>query len=169
MQHITSAWHRHHPQGEVGIRNVRVIRASGDRLDAPLRGELDLTGDRLMQRLKAIEQATKDGHWQVAQHLELCDDLGAFPPRCCLVGACDCVLLGVGFVVLLFALVVARGVPCLVSSPSSGGSPVPPPGALLGAAPSVALHYCCLVSVTGSALPPRSTGLSSFHLVSVAM
>ena len=29
-----------------------------------------------MQRMKAIEQATKDGHWQVAQHLELCDDLG---------------------------------------------------------------------------------------------
>ena len=24
-----------------------------------------------MQRLKAIEQATKDGHWGVAQHLEL--------------------------------------------------------------------------------------------------
>ena len=26
-----------------------------------------------MQRLKAIEQATKDGHWQVARHLEVCD------------------------------------------------------------------------------------------------
>eukprot|EP00959_Pyramimonas_sp_CCMP1952_P317664 6648547-Pyramimonas_sp.AAC.1 len=26
--------------------------------------------------MKAIEQATKDGHWQVAQHFEFCDDLG---------------------------------------------------------------------------------------------
>ena len=29
----------------------------------------------LMQRLKAIEQSHKDGHWNTAQHLELCGDL----------------------------------------------------------------------------------------------
>ena len=33
-------------------------------------------GSRSLRRFSAIEQATKDGHWQVAQHFELCDDLG---------------------------------------------------------------------------------------------
>ncbi|CAK0891217.1 unnamed protein product [Prorocentrum cordatum] len=46
VRYITSVWHGHHPQSEMGVR------------------------------MKAIEQATKDGHWQVAQHFEFCDDLG---------------------------------------------------------------------------------------------
>ncbi|CAK0804970.1 unnamed protein product, partial [Prorocentrum cordatum] len=77
VQYITSVWHGHHPQSEMGVRSVREMRTVGECLDALLRGELDHLGDLLMQRLKAIEQATRDGHWQVAQHLELCDDLGA--------------------------------------------------------------------------------------------
>eukprot|EP00959_Pyramimonas_sp_CCMP1952_P295251 6175058-Pyramimonas_sp.AAC.1 len=76
VQYITSVWHGHHPQSDMGVRNVRAMRTIGACLDALLRGELDHLGNFLMQRLKAIEQVTKDGHWQVAQHLELCGDLG---------------------------------------------------------------------------------------------
>eukprot|EP00959_Pyramimonas_sp_CCMP1952_P454421 9469888-Pyramimonas_sp.AAC.1 len=65
----------------MGVRNVRELRAIGECLDALLRAELDHLGDLLMQRMKAIEQATKDGHWQVAQHLELRDDLGVGPTQ----------------------------------------------------------------------------------------
>ncbi|CAK0886648.1 unnamed protein product, partial [Prorocentrum cordatum] len=57
-QYITSAWHGHHPQSEMGVRNVREMRAVGECLDG----------------LRAMEQATKDGHWQVARHRELRDD-----------------------------------------------------------------------------------------------
>ncbi|CAK0909926.1 unnamed protein product, partial [Prorocentrum cordatum] len=80
-QCVTSAWHGHHPQSEMGVRKVREMRTVGECLDALLRGELDHLGDLLIQRLKALEQATKDGRWQVAQHLELCDDLGVGPAR----------------------------------------------------------------------------------------
>ena len=47
------------------------MRMVGECLDALTRGELPRVGDMLMQRLRAMEQATKDGHWHVAQHLEL--------------------------------------------------------------------------------------------------
>ena len=78
VQYITSVWHGMHPQSEMGVRNVREMRMVGECLDALQRGELPKVGDMLMQRLKAIEQATKDGHWQVARHLELVDgtDIG---------------------------------------------------------------------------------------------
>ncbi|CAK0879486.1 unnamed protein product, partial [Prorocentrum cordatum] len=62
VQCITSVWHGRHPQSETGGEQTR--------------GELDHLGDLLIQRLKVIEQAAKDGHWQVEQQLELCDDLG---------------------------------------------------------------------------------------------
>ena len=78
VQYITSVWHGMHPQSEMGVRNVREMRMIGECLDALTRGELPHLGDMLMQRLKAIEQATKDGHWKVAEHLELVDstDIG---------------------------------------------------------------------------------------------
>ena len=71
VQYITSIWHGKHPVGEMGARNVQELRTMGEALDALLRGDLPHLGDLLMQRLKAIEQATKDGHWSVAKHLEL--------------------------------------------------------------------------------------------------
>ena len=78
VQYITSVWHGMHPQSEMGVRNVREMRMVGECLDALTRGDLPQLGDMLMQRLKAIEQATKDGHWKVAEHLELVDstDIG---------------------------------------------------------------------------------------------
>ncbi|CAK0842773.1 unnamed protein product, partial [Prorocentrum cordatum] len=78
VQYITSVWHGMHPQNEMGVRNVREMRMIGECLDALTRGDLPQLGDMLMQRLKAIEQATKDGHWKIAEHLELIDstDIG---------------------------------------------------------------------------------------------
>ncbi|CAK0827383.1 unnamed protein product [Prorocentrum cordatum] len=78
VQYITSVWHGMHPQNEMGVRNVREMRMIGECLDALTRGDLPQLGDVLMQRLKAIEQATKDGHWKIAEHLELIDstDIG---------------------------------------------------------------------------------------------
>ena len=78
VQYITSVWHGRHPPHTMGLRNVKEMRMIGECIDALTAGRLPQLGDILMQRLKAIEQATKDGHWQVAQHLELVDstDIG---------------------------------------------------------------------------------------------
>ena len=47
-------------------------------LDALNDGKLGALGDILMQRFKALEVATKDGHWDVARQLEVvpCTDVG---------------------------------------------------------------------------------------------
>ena len=62
----------------MGVRYVREMRMIGECPDARTRGDLPQLGDMLMQKLKAIEQTTKDGHWKVAEHLELVDstDIG---------------------------------------------------------------------------------------------
>ena len=57
----------------MGYRDVKELRTIGECLDTLLRGDLAGVGDMLMQRLKAIQQATKDGNWALAKHLELCD------------------------------------------------------------------------------------------------
>jgi len=75
VQYITSVWSGVHPTSEMGLRNAREMRTIGECLDALVSGDLLGVGDMLMQRLKAIEQSHKDGHWNTAQHLELCGDL----------------------------------------------------------------------------------------------
>ena len=75
VQYITSAWHGRHPPHTMGVRNVKEMRMIGECIDALTAGRLPQLGDILMQRLKAIEQATKDGHWQIAQHLEVSTDV----------------------------------------------------------------------------------------------
>ena len=62
---------------------MKELRTIGECLDALLRGDLLFLGDVLMQRMKAIEQATKDGNWTLAQHLELIDscDVGLATDR----------------------------------------------------------------------------------------
>ena len=43
-------------------------------------GKLDVgdeTKEPAIARLKALEQATKDGHWEVAEHLELVNNTDA--------------------------------------------------------------------------------------------
>ena len=46
------------------------MRTIGKCLDALIQGNLPALGDILMQRLKALEQAVKDGNWNTAAHLE---------------------------------------------------------------------------------------------------
>ena len=75
VQYITSVWNGARPTTEMGVRNAKEMRTVGECLDALLRGDLATVGDMLMQRLKAIERAHKDGNWQTAAHLELCGDL----------------------------------------------------------------------------------------------
>jgi len=67
----------------MGIRSAKELRAVGECLDALLRVDFLFLGDLLMQRMKAIEQATKDGNWTLAQHLELVDscDVGLATDR----------------------------------------------------------------------------------------
>ena len=71
VQYINSVWHGHYPPSEMGQRTALELRMLGVCLDCLVRGELSQIGDILMQRLKAIEQSTKDGHWHVAQFLEV--------------------------------------------------------------------------------------------------
>ena len=71
VQYINSVWHGHYPPSEMGQRNAKELRLLGVCLDCLVRGELAQVGDILMQRLKSLEQFTKDGHWQVAQFLEV--------------------------------------------------------------------------------------------------
>ena len=72
MTYLNSVWHGAHPHHQVGKRSAQEIRTIGECLDALLRGELSELGDMLMQRLKAIQQAHTDGHWNVAGQLEIC-------------------------------------------------------------------------------------------------
>ena len=58
----------------MGVRNTREMRTIGACLDALLSGNLPVVGDILMQRLKSLEQAVKDGNWQTATHLEVIPD-----------------------------------------------------------------------------------------------
>eukprot|EP00973_Karenia_brevis_P046593 6462400-Karenia_brevis.AAC.1 len=47
------------------------MRLIGECLDDLLRGDLSQCGDKLMQRLKAIQRSHLDGHWNTAKHLEI--------------------------------------------------------------------------------------------------
>jgi hypothetical protein len=71
VQYINSVWLGRHPPGEMGLRNLHEMKLMGEMLDQLVAGNLSRVGDLMMQRLKAIEQATKDGHWNVAQFLEV--------------------------------------------------------------------------------------------------
>ena len=71
----TSVWHGAHPQSEMGVRNTRDMRTTGECLDVLIQGNLPALGDILMQRLKALEQAVKDGNWNTAAHLEVVPSL----------------------------------------------------------------------------------------------
>ena len=55
----------------MGVRTMREMRTLAEALDAIIRGESAKAGDILMQRFRAAEMAVSDGHWTLAQHLEL--------------------------------------------------------------------------------------------------
>eukprot|EP00973_Karenia_brevis_P090950 12405164-Karenia_brevis.AAC.1 len=55
-------------------RSVREMRLIGECLDDLLAGNLNKCGDKLMQRLKAIQRSHIDGNWNTAKHLEVGGD-----------------------------------------------------------------------------------------------
>ena len=55
----------------VGMRNSRELRTLAQAIDDILVGKIDSAADILMQRFKAVEIAAADGHWKVAEHLEV--------------------------------------------------------------------------------------------------
>jgi hypothetical protein len=55
----------------VGRGTQRELRTLSEAIDAMIRGEAAHAGDILMQRFRAIETSISDGHWSLAQHLEL--------------------------------------------------------------------------------------------------
>ena len=57
-------------------RNSRELLTLAQALDALVRGDLDLVGDLLSARFKALETATQEGNWTVAKHYELIGDSG---------------------------------------------------------------------------------------------
>ena len=65
-----------HPVEKVGPRNAKELRTIAEGLDHLASGRLPELADLLMQRFKALEQAVHDGHWTLASHLELVEDVG---------------------------------------------------------------------------------------------
>eukprot|EP00971_Amphidinium_carterae_P328395 6460247-Amphidinium_carterae.2 len=55
----------------LSLRNAREIRTWCICLDLLAQGKLAQAADIGSQRLKALEKATVDGHWELAQYLEL--------------------------------------------------------------------------------------------------
>lgn len=60
----------------VGLRNARELRTLAEALDLLMVGKVAEAGDLLMQRFKAVELASQEGNWKVAQHLELIPETG---------------------------------------------------------------------------------------------
>ena len=60
----------------VGMRNARELRTLAEALDLLTLGKIAEVGDVLMQRFKAVELASQEGNWRIAQHLELIPDTG---------------------------------------------------------------------------------------------
>ena len=60
-----------HPQEKIGIQKTREIHTLCLALDCLAQGRLAEVADLLMQRLKALELAVKDGNWALASQLEL--------------------------------------------------------------------------------------------------
>ena len=77
MTYLQSVWGGAHTTTEMGMRNAHELQMVGECLDLLLSGDPAQLGDTLMQRLKAIQQAVTDGHWNVARHLEILDRDGA--------------------------------------------------------------------------------------------
>ena len=56
------------------LRNGRELETLAAALDALVEGDLEVVGDLLASRFKAVEAATQEGHWNVARHYELLGD-----------------------------------------------------------------------------------------------
>ena len=57
--------------GSMGQRDERELRTIAKAIDLLVSGDSAGAGDVLMQRFKAVETASADGHWSIAKHMEL--------------------------------------------------------------------------------------------------
>ena len=73
MTYLHSVWHGRHSPSSMTQRDLHELHTIGLCLDDLINGQLNELGDKLMQRLKGLQQRQSDGHWQVAQRLEICD------------------------------------------------------------------------------------------------
>ena len=71
MTYLNSIWHGKHPPSSMSARDLHELHTVAQCLDSLTDGNLAQLGDMLMQRLKALQQRQRDGHWHVAQNLEL--------------------------------------------------------------------------------------------------
>ena len=58
-------------QGKLGMRTLREMKTLAQCLDLLAEGEVGRSADLISQRVKALERATVEGHWNSAQFLEL--------------------------------------------------------------------------------------------------
>eukprot|EP00435_Cladocopium_sp_Y103_P018337 s2813_g4.t1 len=58
-------------QGKLGMRTLRELKTLAQCLDMLAQGQIGRGADLLSQRVKALERATAEGHWNSAQFLEL--------------------------------------------------------------------------------------------------
>lgn len=58
-------------QGKLGMRTLREMKTLAQCLDLLAQGEVGRSADLVSQRVKALERATVEGHWNSAQFLEL--------------------------------------------------------------------------------------------------
>ena len=72
--YLTSVLNPRLKENQRGNRNGRELLTLAATLDALVVGDLDRVGDLLVTRFKAVETATQEGHWGVAQHHELLGD-----------------------------------------------------------------------------------------------
>ena len=63
-----------HSVEKVGPRSGKELRTLAEALDLVAAGRLPQVADLLMQRFKALEQSISDGHWGIANQLELVED-----------------------------------------------------------------------------------------------
>ena len=75
MGYLQSVLLAKYPLEKLGARSARELRTIAVALDHIDNGRLPQVADLLMQRFKALEQAAHDGHWGVAQQLELAPEL----------------------------------------------------------------------------------------------
>ena len=65
-----------HSLEKIGPRSGRELRTLAEAMDHLAEGRLPQVADLLMQRFKALEQSISDGHWGIANQLELVDETG---------------------------------------------------------------------------------------------
>ena len=71
VKYLNTVFHSEHPQSSMSPRNCHELRVLAEAMDALVSGNLEILADVLMQRFKSIQISTVDGHWGLAQNVEV--------------------------------------------------------------------------------------------------